>query len=163
MPKWSFEFVSETASQGVAFICLSFLPISLLCLSVTWQNRTVFSGNDYQPNPTWSSLLCTVPVHSSPHSRSLGRTKGSWGHVKNRAAAEGTRETLPKDTCFLCGTEQWSFKLIRNPEQKESWTLGYKFVPHRHISSAAWNESNKWALLSRGKVQCWCGSRRLER
>lgn len=153
MPKWSFEFLSETASQQVAFICLSFFTISLLrfCLSPD-RERTVFSGSGYQPKATWGPLLCSVPVCVSPQSRSLGRTKGSWGHMKNRAAAEGMRETLPKDLCFHCGAEQWSFKLIGDLQQTETWTLGYKFIPHRHISSAAWNESNKWALLSQGKL-----------
>ena len=163
MSKWSFEFLSETASQGAASIRLSFLSISLLCFCLSFdEERTVFSGSGYQPKTTWSPLLCTVPVRSSTHRRSLGRTKGSWSQVKNRAAAEGMHDTLPKDMCFHRNTEQWSFKLIRDPEQKETWTLGYKlmphrrykFIPHRHISSAARNESNKWTLLSWGKVQC---------
>lgn len=155
MPKWSFEILSETTSQGVAFIHLSFLSISLLrfCLSPL-RERTVFSGSGYQLKTTWGPLLCTVPVCGSLHSRSLSGANGLWGHMKNRAAAEGTRETLPKDMSFQCGTEQWSFELIRGPEQKETWTLGYKFILHRHINSAAWNKTNKWALLSWGKVQC---------
>jgi len=155
MPKWSFEFLSETTSQGVAFFRWSFLSVSLLrfCLAPEGE-RTVLSDSGYQPKPTWDPLLCTAQVRGSPHSRSLGGMKGSWGHLKNRAAAEGMHEALPKDMCFRCGIEQWSFKLIRDPEQKETWTLGYKFIPCRHISCASWNESNKRALLSQGNVQC---------
>lgn len=160
MPKRSFAFLSETASQGVACIHLSFFPFPY-CLSVC-HLKTVFSGSGCQPKATRISLLCTVPVCDSPRSRSLGGMKGSWGHTKSRAAAEGMHEILPKDICFHCGTKQWSFKLIRDLQQKETWTLGYKFIPHRHISSAAQNESNKWALLSQGKVQCSFGRWRLD-
>lgn len=67
MPKWNFEFLSETRRQGVAFIHLSFLCISLLyfCLSPD-RERPVFSGSGYQPKPAWVPLLCTV-AHTAGH------------------------------------------------------------------------------------------------
>lgn len=147
MPECSLEFLLETTSWGVVLIHFNFLSISLLSFHLPPEGELmVISGSGYKPRMTWGCLLCTVPVRGCPHSRSPGGRKGSW-----RPGLQLRESMRPcQKLCFSCGTEQWSFKLTRDPEKKKAWALGDKFSPPRHISGAVWNKSNKWALLSWG-------------
>lgn len=122
------------------------------CLCLSPDIGTAFFGSGCQLKTTWGSLFCSMPVHSSPHSRSLGGMKVlrkpheeqgcSWGTAWHPAK----RHVLPlqhREVIFQA--DQGSSGAQRN--------LDYKFIQHKHITSVVQNKSNMGrALLS--KAQC---------
>lgn len=138
----------------------AFFPMSLVPFCLSPVIGTVFFGSGYQPKTTWGPLFCFIPVHSSPHSRSLGgrkvlrRPHEEQGCRWGRAWDPAKRHVLPlqhREVIFQA--DQGSSGAQRN--------LDYKFIQHRHITSVVWNKSNmSSALLS--KVQCLVGSWRPE-
>lgn len=119
-PKW------ETARKAYpqwAFIHLNFFPhVPGAFLPVIWHwNR--FFGSGYQTKTTWSSLFCSIPVHSSPHSRSFGGMKVLRRPQEKQGCSWGSAWDPAKRHVLHCGTEKRSFKLIRVAlEHKETWT-----------------------------------------
>lgn len=117
-PKWSFKFLWKTASKACpqcTFIHLSFFPhVPGAFLPVTW-GWTAFFGSGYQAKTTWGPLCCTIPVYSSPHSRSLGGTKVlrrphqeqacSWGSAWDPAKRCVSTAAQKSDLSSLSGVQ----------------------------------------------------------
>lgn len=128
MPECSLEFLLETTSWGVVLIHFNFLSISLLSFHLPPEGELmVISGSGYKPRMTWGCLLCTVPVRGCPHSRSPGGRKGSWGRMKNRAAAERKHETLPKAVLQL-RYRAVIFQARQRPREEKSLGLGWQVL-----------------------------------
>lgn len=162
-PKWSFKYLRETTSKACpqwAFIHLSFFPISLVPFCQSPDNGTGFFGSGYQLETTWSPLFCTIPVHDSPHSRSLHGRKVLRRPHEEQGCSWGSEWDPAKRHGFPLQQREVIFQADQGSSGAQR-NLNYKFIQHRHITSVVWNKSNmSHALLS--KIQCLVESWRQE-